>query len=143
MSWVLLGVSGQDEGAGVLGWPYLTDEILKKPLGGVNASEHLFLVLAEGQEVLRPHAAAPWIQVDTLPMAPPSLEDTPGPHEEDLDMKLGPVRKGCAVTHCPGAKGREPLGSIYSPCTSSAWGELCLECDHDGPRNSAVWGILE
>ena len=78
MSWALLGVSGQDDGAGVLGWPYLSDETMKEPLGGVNASEHLFLVLADGQEVLRPQAASLWSQVDTLPMAPPSLQGASG-----------------------------------------------------------------
>ena len=72
-------VRGQDEGAGVLGWPYLTDEKLKEPLGGVNARENLFLILAEGQEVLRPQAASLWSQVDTLPMAPPSPEGTLSP----------------------------------------------------------------
>lgn len=44
---------------------------------------------------------------------------------------------------CPGATGMEPLRSFYSPCASSAWGDLCLECACDGPGISVVWGTLE
>ena len=118
LSSALPRVRGQDEGTRVLGWPYLTEETLKESLGGVNTSEHLFLLLADGQEVLRPQGASPWSQVDTLPMAPPSLEGAPGPQEEELDRKLGAAQKGCAGTPCPRAKGAEPLRSVYLPCAS-------------------------
>lgn len=56
----LPGAQGQGagQGTGLPGWPYPVNETLKEPLGDVNASAHLFLVLTEGQKALRTHPVA-------------------------------------------------------------------------------------
>lgn len=141
LSWGLPGGQGQgaEQGPGQLGWPYLVDETLEEPLGGVNASAHLFLVLTEVWKVLRTHPAAPnpwarapWSQVDTLAKALLSPEDAPGPSRRR--NRIGPLWQGSArPPPRPQAMGTGPLGSFYLPGASLASQLLCY--------NKAVMGL--
>ena len=54
------------------------------------------------------------------------------PQQEEIDTKLGQLRRLCWHPLLWG-QGDRATGSIYSPCASSAWGELCLERARLGP----------
>ena len=134
--------SGGRSGSRFLGWPYQVDEALKDPLGGVNASAHLFLILAEGQDVLRLHAVATGAGWTGSSQPHPAPRVPPGPRRRNVIPNSGKLRRAVPPTPALG-HGDGVSGSFYSPCASSAWGELCLERARDGPGTSAVWGTLE
>ena len=68
--------------------------------------------------MLRPHAEAPWSQVDTLPMALPSPEGTAGaPRRRNVTPNSGQLRRAVpAAPPAPGHKDRASGELLLTMC---------------------------
>ena len=101
------------QGPGLLGWPYPVNETLKEPLGSVNASAHLFLILTKWEEVSRTHPVIKNLCVPgphgakRIHFPWPCFDGAPGASRRNNKTDSCQLQKGLHTSYpCPGPWGQ-------------------------------------